>query len=193
MELKTALPIASDLVKLLAPDCEKINIAGSCLREKNEVKDIEIVCLPKTTIMKDMFGWDEGVLLDFNFQKKVESLGKIIKGRAEGKYIQIELPKRINLDLFMPEENDYYRQLAIRTGSSDYSYKVIAHGWNVLGWVGTEKGLRRKEDCQKIIIGNGQYKWKIVNENGQLPPIWKSEEEFFEWIKIKWIEPRFRL
>ena len=26
----------------------------------------------------------------------------------------------------------------------------------------------------------------------QLPPEWKSEEEFFEWLGIKWKEPKDR-
>lgn len=192
MELRNALPIAENIVKLLAPDCNLIDIAGSCRREKPEVKDIEIVCLPKKTVLKDMFGWDEGIITDLKFQNKVENIGKIMKGKIDGKYIQIELPQGINLDLFMPLEHDYYRQFAIRTGSADYSFKVIAAGWRRMGWCGTNVGLRKIFDCEEVKLSNEKSKWECQNKNAELPPIWKSEEEFFQWIKVKWIEPTQR-
>lgn len=98
----------------------------------------------------------------------------------------------INLDLFMPTPKDYFRQYAIRTGSALYSQTIIARGWLNLGWVGTEEGLRRIEDCQRVVDGSGKSKWKIININGIHPPIWNSEEEFFEWINVKWTEPSHR-
>jgi len=192
MKLQQALHIATDIVNKLTPHCNTIHIAGSIRREKQEVKDIEIVCYPKKTVLNDLFGWDEGTSTDIDFQYTATKLGTIIKGNTEGRYMQIALPDGINLDLFMPQDYDYYRQLAIRTGSAEFSHKVIATTWLALGWVGTDKGLRRREDCENISIGGGKYKWKIVNQNGLHPPVWKSEEEFFEWLTLNWIEPNKR-
>jgi DNA polymerase/3'-5' exonuclease PolX len=184
--------LAFNILNTLVPHCEKIHIAGSVRRRKAFVKDIEIVCQAKEMALKDMFGWYEGVIVDLQFQKSVKNLGEIVKGKTDGKYMQIKLPEGINLDLFMPDANDYFRQYAIRTGSAEYSHTVIARGWLKLGWVGTEEGLRRIEDCQQVANGSGKSKWKIVNKNGNRPPVWKSEEEFFEWLNVKWIEPEAR-
>ena len=96
------------------------------------------------------------------------------------------------LDLFMPQSQDYYRQLAIRTGSAQYAHYVIANGWLHKGWCGTELGLRLQKDCLETRQPDGKSKWKLVNESGDLPPAWQSEEEFFAWLNIPYVCPRFR-
>lgn len=45
MKLEQALEIAEKVKALLAPHCERIEIAGSIRRKKPDVKDIEIVGL----------------------------------------------------------------------------------------------------------------------------------------------------
>lgn len=82
-----------------------------------------------------------------NFVELVKSLGRVIKGKPDGRYMQIELPQRINLDLFMPEADDYFRQYAIRTGSAEYAAYTIAGGWRKIGWCGSDQGLRKTSDC----------------------------------------------
>ncbi len=47
MQLDKALEIAEKTKELLAPYCERIEIAGSIRRKKPEVKDIELVAIPK--------------------------------------------------------------------------------------------------------------------------------------------------
>lgn len=94
------------------------------------------------------------------------------------------------LDLFTPAEFDYFRMYAMRTGSAAYSAKVIAPGWKKIGWCGRDKGLRMKSDCR---YNKSSKKWKCVNKKAELPPAWRSEEEFFEWIRVKWIQPEQRV
>lgn len=184
MEYLHAKVIADNLVQQLAPFCEMIKIAGSIRRQSAVVKDIEIVCLPKKTVLKDMFGWDEGVIVDVGFINQVQNLGRPIKGNAEGKYMQIELPSGIRLDLFMPAAHDYYRQLAIRTGPAEFSHRAIAIGWIRKGWVGTDQGLRRSAQCVK----KGE-KWVCTVAHPVLPPVWSSEQEFFRWVGLKYLQP----
>lgn len=68
---------------------------------------------------------------------------------------------------------------------------MIAAGWNRIGWVGTKDGLRKKADCE-CKIKDGKNTWKVVNPKPELPPHWQTENEFFDWLGIKWIEPRLR-
>jgi len=49
MLLAEARKLAEQMVERLRPACDKIEIAGSVRRGKPEVKDIEIVCLPRDT------------------------------------------------------------------------------------------------------------------------------------------------
>ncbi|MBU2597552.1 MAG: hypothetical protein KJ757_08345 [Planctomycetes bacterium] len=47
MELQKAKAIAEELKSLLEPACERITIAGSIRRQKPDVGDIELLCIPK--------------------------------------------------------------------------------------------------------------------------------------------------
>jgi len=51
MELLPATQIAEAIIEKLAPYCKIINIAGSIRRQKTEVKDIELVVLPKKEVV----------------------------------------------------------------------------------------------------------------------------------------------
>lgn len=196
MELKKALEIASKLVLKITPFCDQIDIAGSCRREKEIVKDIEICLISK----KDNILFKKDLFSDPYFKKEniqlfndiVVSLGKIEKGKLDGKYMKIVLPEEINLDLFMPDDFDYFRQYAIRTGSSDYSFKVLAHSWRKKGWCGSDVGLRKIGDCNETRNSEGKSIWKCINQKAEHPPVWKDEKEFFDWIGVKWIEPKYR-
>lgn len=198
MIYQQAREIATRILKQLEPFCKRIDVAGSVRREKNEVKDIEICCVPRTIENKDLFGNIQSVSRANNFVSEVMNLGIIGKGDPKiGRYCQIMLPDSIMLDLFMPIEEDYFRQFCVRTGSSDYSHKVIATAWNKLGWVGTDDGLRLQKECYKKEVGknsNGfpKLKWICNNPNPTLPPVWQSEIDFFHWLNLQWIEPSKR-
>lgn len=197
MELRKALHIAGQVVDALAPHCDIINIAGSCRREKPEVKDIEVVALPKMVSTPDLFGESDVMARPRAFKDIVLSLGKVIKGNPYGRYIQTEMitsEGKINLDLFLPEPEDYYRQFAIRTGSAEWTARFIAGGWVKLGWCGTDQGLRMQNECHGERGPDHKMHWKCIRARSEqtLPPHWKSEEEFFEWLKIGWIPPKYR-
>jgi len=192
MKLESAQKIAVEICYKLQPYCieNRLNIAGSIRRKKAEVKDIEIVCLPKLIERQfpDLFQITDTHEIDTGFFRTIHEFGRVLKGKPGGRYMQITLPQGINLDLFMPQPSDYFRQYAIRTGSADYSARVIAAGWVKKGWVGTEQGLRRADECRRI----AENKYICIAENPTLPQIWESEQEFFEFIGVEWITPEKR-
>jgi DNA polymerase/3'-5' exonuclease PolX len=208
MEYIIARKNANRVVELLQPHCNIINIGGSIRRMCPVVKDIEIICLPhkifegnmtweNETVQTTLFGEVETAKnikteikqTEINvpeFNSIVNGWQKV-KGEPTGRYTQRILPTGITLDLFIPVKNDYWRQFVIRTGSADYSAKVVAKAWVRLGWRGTADGLRRENECE---LKNGV--WNCTVENPTLPPEWKSEEDFFDFIKIKCIHPSKR-
>lgn len=195
MRYNQAKDLAIQYGERLKPFTSRINIAGSVRRQKHEVKDIELICLPRYVelVSADLFGAQttEKVISE-NFVKAVQLLGKVIKGKPDGRYMQIELRERINLDLFMPEPDDYYRQYAIRTGSADYAARTIAAAWKRKGWCGSDQGLRLIADCIEHKQADGKSKWECVNPGAEKPPAWQSEQEFFEWLGVAWIMPKLR-
>ena len=117
-ELKRARQIAEKYLNLLKPFCSRIEIAGSIRRQKSEVKDIEIVCIPQ-----DVAG----------FAAQVKQWPKV-KGEPTGKYTQRNLPEGIKLDLFMAEERNWGLILVIRTGPAEFNRSWL--------YQAKEKGLR---------------------------------------------------
>ena len=124
MKLRQAKEISDKTLKLLEPHCERIAIAGSIRREKADVGDIEIVAIPKP--------YDVG-LFESGIATVVEKWKKV-KGELPCKYTQRILPDGIKLDLFLVKPETWGLQFAIRTGSADFSYKVLASTWSRLGY-----------------------------------------------------------
>ena len=154
MEYEQALQIAERVKQELKPYCERIAIAGSIRRKKPEVKDIEIVAIPN-----DRF--EIGLII--NKWKK-------IKGNVDGKYMQRELPEGIKLDLFFANEKNWGYIFAIRTGSAEYSHKVLATGWLKAGYKGVDGMLTKNK--QEIEV--------------------REEEDLFKLIGVEYVEPRLR-
>jgi len=176
MLYKYALDLANQVIDGIKPICERVHIAGSLRREKPQVGDIEILCQVPHNLRTSL-----GI--------RLRDFGEHRKGQYSGRYCKLWLHENIQLDLFMPMNKDYYRQLAIRTGSAEYSQKTLAAAWVRLGWVGTEDGLRRRDQCIKK--GDTWHCFALPHELVK-PPEWNSEEEFFEFLNIIHLDPKHR-
>jgi len=154
MEYSKAFEIALRVKDQLAPHCDRIEIAGSIRRKKPEVKDIEIVAIPKP--------WGTGLFLDG--VAEVVSQWKKVKGDVENnpecKYTQRILPDGIKLDLFFCVPENWGLTFATRTGPADYSHHVLAAGWVTRGYksiegflwnAGKRYDVREEEDLFKRI------------------------------------------
>lgn len=126
MELKKALEIAESVKAEMAPHCHRIEIAGSIRRCKPEVKDIEIVAIPKPY---DVGLFASGVAPIIDQWEKV-------RGELPCKYTQRILPGGIKLDLFFATAENWGYIYGIRTGSAEYSANVLARGWVGNGYKG---------------------------------------------------------
>lgn len=56
LPLAAAESLAAELMALLTPGCERIEVAGSVRRRRADVGDIEVVCVPKVERSADLFG-----------------------------------------------------------------------------------------------------------------------------------------
>lgn len=124
---------ADEVVEWLKPDCERIEIAGSVRRRKqNNIKDIEIVAIPKPYDIN---------LFASGIAKKMRKI-EIIKGKPGPKcrYIQFIYPPKV--DLFFADELNWGFKFAIRTGSVGFS-KMLARKWVKLGYRGEGGYLTR--------------------------------------------------
>lgn len=158
-----AYKIALQVKEELAPHCYRIEIAGSIRREKPEVKDIEIVAIPKP-YQVGLF--EDGIASVVNRWQKVK--GELEYGKC--KYTQRILPEGIKLDLFFAEPENWGLILAIRTGSAEYSHKVLASGWKKQGYTSVDGYLWH---------GHDRYNCR-------------EEIDLFRRIGVEYVEPKYR-
>jgi DNA polymerase/3'-5' exonuclease PolX len=160
MQYQQALHIAEKTKAALAPFCHRIEIAGSIRRKKPEVKDIELVAIPKP-FQTGLFS--DGIASVVNQWEKV-------KGQMPCKYTQRILPEGIKLDLFFAEPGNWGMIYALRTGSAEYSHRILAHGWVVRGY--------------KSIDG---YLYQLGKKYET-----REEIDLFNRISVPYVDPEFR-
>lgn len=158
--LQQAQEIAESVVADLIEHCHRIEIAGSIRRKRKQVGDIEIVCIPKEY---DVGLFESGIATVINKWKKV-------KGELPCKYTQRIHPSGVKVDIFFAQKENWGLIYAIRTGSAEYSHKVLATGWSRRGY--------------KSIDG-------MLHKNGR-PVAVPDEETLFRIAGVDYIAPEQR-
>lgn len=175
MKLLDAKTIANAVLLRLSPYCERIEIAGSIRRLKPEPGDIELVAIPKTLPIYDMFGQVCGQQSLLYNRKLMESLGLVKK--LGQRFVQVDLfaQKGAVLDLFIVMPPATWPVLfTIRTGPPDFSKWIVTP---------RQKGGALPDGwrCEEGRIWDGQVQMNF-----------ESEETFLDWLGIHWIEPKDR-
>lgn len=166
MKLSDAQSIAWRLIAELQPVCERIEVAGSVRRRKEEVKDIELCVIP---------AMGTGGLFDDSPYSKLgqylasspAALGQCIKGKPEGKYLQYLLPEGVKLDLFVCSPATWGLNFTIRTGSAEFSRAVLTRA-NRLGYHSSEAQLHH-------------YDGTVAKT--------PEERSVFDVLKLRWVDP----
>lgn len=135
-----AYKIALEVLEQLRQYCFRAEIAGSLRRKKSEVGDIEIVVIPKPY---EIGLFQSGIAGVINQWEKV-------RGELPCKYTQRILPSGIKLDLFFADEENWGLIFAMRTGSADYSHRVLANGWVRNGFKSIDGYLFRDDERYEV-------------------------------------------
>lgn len=193
--LAVAQEAAETLRDLLAPVCERIEIAGSIRRRKPEVKDIELVAVPRVdmTTATDLWGtpepvdllegrvsalfmesaarpdWQDG--LQLREVEMVRADGSIVRTQRSGPAYKALLWRRIPVDLFIvrPPGTDWGVIFTIRTGPADWSQRLVT-------------------DCQRWFM---RVEGGRLLHHGEHVPC-PEERDFLEAIGQEWVEPSER-
>jgi len=164
MNLAYATILAEELLAQLTPYCTRIQIAGSIRRRKHFPKDIEIVCIPKSEPVKDMFGIEIGRERNAEFIRIVNSMEKI-KGEPTGKYTQ-RIFKGQTVDLFMCEKETWSSTIVIRTGDAKFSHKLMI--------AANKRGFEQKDG--------------YLTRDGHIIPLYE-EKDYFDALGLPYLEP----
>lgn len=122
-----ALSLAERIKAALAPGCERIEIAGSIRRKKQTIGDIEIVCVPRyaTNLFGERQPDPTGLTMILNDLVGTERLGEPIKNGEHYKQFPVPAVEGLNLDLFITRPDTWGIIFAIRTGSADFSRRLV--------------------------------------------------------------------
>jgi len=180
MRYEIALDYANEIVDLLRPFCDRIEIAGGVRRHKEVPHDIEIVCAPrieKRIIAVGLIGEEKIVdenRFDICIKDAVEAgifeLGDLDKAGKKAPFG----PRYYRLK-YKGEKVDIFTVMApaqwgiiflIRTGNADFSHWFVQSGWN-----------------EGIKVEDG----RIVRSGNVIPT--PEEADAFKALGLEWIDP----
>jgi len=167
MELEKAKGIAEELKAVLESSCERIVIAGSIRRQKPEVGDIELLCIPKYIAGVDMLDAKIQTLIHFDMLGyRLNKLGSKVYGPKNK--LLVHLPSGIGVDIFSTDEECWPVALVVRTGGKVSNMRIAT------------AALRR--GYQFHTYGRG-----FTTPSGE--SVCHSEREVFEAVGLSYLEP----
>lgn len=205
MKHDVALKVAEALVEHLRTACERIEIAGSIRREKAEVKDIELVCVPDLTRVPRRAPLEFGKPIPPSYKTELDRLiGEMAEAGDVGVDLKGDRMKKlwlkyagIHVDVFINlPPSEWGVQMVIRTGPADFSHWCVKQ--RRLGgtlpnnyfvkhqvvWVKSDGFDKHSvpDDPNKAIA--------LLTEENHLPMA--EEVDFLKFLDLGWIEPRER-
>ncbi len=170
MELARAQKIAEKIKAVLESSCERITIAGSIRRQKPDVGDIEVLCIPKYIAGVDMLDAKIQTMIYFDMLGyRLNKLGSKVYGPKNK--LLVHLPSGIGVDIFSTTEECWPVALVVRTGGKVTNQRISMAAIN--------KGFRFHA------YGSG-----FTTPNGEI--VCRSEREVFETIDLPYKEPQER-
>lgn len=176
-----AMTVAEALRTLLAPFCERIEIAGSLRRQKLEVGDIELLFIPKFgTRQKDLLETEQYDLADWKINEELKA-GILAKrpnkvgtfAWGEKNKLALHVHSGIPVDLFATTEPCWWNSLVCRTGGKDNNLLITTtaqrEGWSFEAYGSGFRALNCSEHHQTT-----------------------SERDVFEFIGLPYLEPKDR-
>jgi DNA polymerase/3'-5' exonuclease PolX len=173
--------VAAELLEVLGASCERIVVAGSLRRGAAEVKDVELVALPRMGV--DLLGQPRPD--DCELTRAIER--EVSSGRlrwrtethptpaslrtARRMWALVHVPREVRVDLFAVRPPAQWGCiLAIRTGPAEYSQQLVTRC--------RDRGLRCEDG-------------RLVDERGRTVPT-STEQSFIAACGMPWREPSAR-
>lgn len=171
MKLHEAYPLAERIKRVLAPHCDKIEIAGSIRRARDHVNDIDIVLLPHA-------GNDAAEELRRLLRKcPVVKDGRqmMVVRSKEGIQIDVWFAHHGAGDMFERTPSNWGTLLLCRTGSMEHNIWLAQRAQAMdLKW----------ETSRGLVANPGTVKEKIIAS--------ETEEEIFQCLGLEFIPPALR-
>jgi DNA polymerase/3'-5' exonuclease PolX len=184
--LTLALYHAQQLVGMVLPHCERIEIAGSIRRGKEMVKDIDLVVLPKMTSKTSLFEPTKVEETEFH-----EALSATLHVTADGpRIIRGTMPlalastiapgRTIAVDIYIATPESWATLLLIRTGSAEHNIWMCSRAKACGGKLHAD-GSGLEVPGQYDAVQQRTVNSRVIRA--------KTEEEIFKAMGIPYAEP----
>ena len=110
MLLEQALKLSQEIVEQILPYCDRVEVAGSIRRKKSEVRDVDIVLIPKPLLWHRIIATLQRAM-DAKLLKRGDSIAQLAMNA-------------VNVDLYVANEQTWEALLLIRTGSAEHNIKL---------------------------------------------------------------------
>jgi DNA polymerase/3'-5' exonuclease PolX len=175
-----ALAVAKELCAALKPACERLIVAGSLRRRREEVGDVEIVYIPRFEtgpVPGDLFAHAWQNLADFviagMLARGVIAKRESIRGTTafgEKNKLMVHLASGIPVDLFSATAENWFNYLVCRTGPKESNTR-IAEAAKAKGWHWNPYGAGFSNTC-------GGTRHAVT-----------SERDVFDFLGFPYLEP----
>jgi DNA polymerase/3'-5' exonuclease PolX len=194
--LEIARRHAQDLMGLLAPYCERIQIAGSIRRGKEMVKDIDLVAIPKMTSKRSLFEPTKVEETEFH-----DTLATTLRVTADGPRLirgtilssaavstsaplmnasMIAPSRSIQVDVYLATAESWATLLLIRTGSAEHNIWMCGRARACGGKLHAD-GSGLEVPGQYDPIAQRTVNNQVIHA--------KTEEEIFKAMGLPYAEP----
>ncbi len=172
MKLDYARAIAEAIQGVLKSSCERTMIAGSIRRQKPDVGDIEVLCIPKYIAGADMLD------AKIQFLIGMDVLGYRLNKRGSKTYgaknkLLVHLPSGIGVDVFSTTEECWPVALVVRTGGKVTNQRI--------SMAALRRGMRFHAYGRGFTQIDGPKEWVCENER-----------DVFEAVNLRYLEPHER-
>lgn len=134
MELARARGIVDEVKGLLKGSCDRIEVAGSIRRQKADVGDCELLCIPKFEGFVDLLDQEVRGLAGTHFlDYRLNKLGRRVYGPKNK--LMLHVKSGFGIDIFSTTEACWPVSLVVRTGGKDTNMRIataaIKKGWHL--------------------------------------------------------------
>lgn len=169
--LAEAQALANQVIEILRPHCDRIEVAGSIRRNKADVGDVEIVAVPKAlyNLLCEVYRTDAHI------ENALWEAGYRFRRNGE-KFKQFDLGP-CNCDLFLTTPEQWGMIYTIRTGSADFTRRLVT-----LRKFGGLMPDDLAADCGRLVN-------RFTGQKFETP----EEGDVFATMGLDWIDPDRRV
>lgn len=167
MELEKAREIAKEVRQYLDGSCVRIEIAGSIRRQKKDVGDIELLCIPRSDGVVDWLdNRVRGLMHQGILAFRLNKLGRKVYGPKNK--LMTHVPSGFGVDIFSTTEECWPVAMVVRTGGKQTNLHIAT--------AALQKGY------QFHAYGSG-----FSTPTGEI--VCRSEREVFAAVGLPYCEP----